>query len=117
MASLARFYRDVLELPEVTRHAHPDGSLRSVWLDLSGALLMIEWSAEPPRRVQGVGAGLFLIAIAVAREEQPRFEAKLALAGAIVEARSEWSLFSRDPDGNRIALSAYPIEARSRRAP
>src|SRR5437016_3888087 len=48
---LARFYIDVLELREVTRHLHADGSLRSVWLDLGGALLMIEPTDEPPRKV------------------------------------------------------------------
>jgi glyoxylase I family protein len=107
---LARFYCDVLELREVTRHLHADGSLRSVWLDLGGALLMIELSLEPPRRVDGVGAGPFLIALTVSREEQPRFEQKLARAGVSIESRSDWSVYARDPDGNRVALSAYPLE-------
>ncbi|HKO49243.1 MAG TPA: VOC family protein, partial [Polyangiaceae bacterium] len=49
---LARFYIDILELREVTRHLHADGSLRSVWLDLGGALLMIEPSDGPPRKVE-----------------------------------------------------------------
>ena len=107
---LARFYCDVLELREVQRHLHADGSLRSVWLDLGGALLMIELSAEPPRHVEGVGAGPFLIALAVSREEQPRFEQKLARAGMSIESRTDWSVYARDPDGNRVALSAYPLE-------
>lgn len=108
VANLARFYREVLDLPEVTRHTNPDGSLRSVWLDLSGTLLMIERSEQSPRRVSGIGAGLFLIAIATSREDQTRFELKLAAAGSVIETRTEWTLYSRDPDGNRIALSAYP---------
>jgi hypothetical protein len=107
---LARFYRDVLELREVERHLHADGSLRSVWLDLGGALLMIELSEEPPRHVEGVGAGPFLIALAVSRHEQPRFEQQLAQAGVTIESRTDWSVYARDPDGNRVALSAYPLE-------
>jgi catechol 2,3-dioxygenase-like lactoylglutathione lyase family enzyme len=110
VAQLASFYRDVLELREVTRHHHADGSLRAVWLDLHGVLLMIELSSEPPRRVDGVGAGLFLIAIAVSRAEQSRFEAKLFAAGSPIESRTEWTSYARDPDGNRIGLSAYPIQ-------
>ena len=101
----------MLELREVKRHHHVDGSLRSVWLDLGGALLMIELSSEPARRVDGVGAGLFLIALAVAREEQPRFEAKLVAAGSPIEARTDWTSYARDPDGNRVALSAYPTDS------
>ena len=107
---LARFYSDVLDLREVKRHLHADGTLRSVWLDLGGALMMIEQTDEPPRTVvAGVGAGPFLIAVAVLAEERQAFEARLALAGSNVESRSEYSSYARDPDGNRIALSVYPL--------
>jgi hypothetical protein len=110
---LARFYIDVLELREVTLHLHPDGSLRSVWLDLGGALLMIEPTTEPSRMVVGVGAGPFLIAVAVSADERPRFEALIETTGAEIESRSEFTTYARDPDGNRIALSAYPLPALS----
>jgi len=106
---LARFYTDVLGLREVTRHLHADGSLRSVWLDLGGSLLMIEPTDEPPRTVVGVGAGPFLIAVAVLAEERRAFEARLEAAGSVVEFRSEFTSYARDPEGNRIALSAYPL--------
>ena len=106
---LARFYTDVLELREVARHLHVDGSLRSVWLDLGGALLMIEPTEEPPRMVVGIGAGPFLIAVAVLADQRPEFEARLERMGSVVEARSEFTSYARDPDGNRIALSAYPL--------
>ncbi len=112
---LARFYIDVLELREVTRHLHPDGALRSVWLDLGGSLLMIEPTLDPPRTVVGVGSGPFLIAVSVSEGQRPAFEARLELAGSVVESRSEFTSYARDPDGNRIALSAYPLQGLSRR--
>ena len=113
---LARFYIDVLELPEVTRHLHADGSLRSVWLDLGGALLMIEPTDEPARTPSaGVGAGPFLVAVAVAVEERAPFEARLERAGSVVESRSEFTSYARDPDGNRVALSCYPLHGLVRR--
>jgi catechol 2,3-dioxygenase-like lactoylglutathione lyase family enzyme len=115
VARLARFYIDVLELREVTRHLHADGTLRSVWLDLGGAVLMIEPTDEPPRTVSGVGAGPFLIAIAVLPEQRVAFEAQLERSGSVVESRSEFSSYARDPDGNRIALSAYPLAGLERR--
>jgi glyoxylase I family protein len=115
VARLAHFYTDVLELREVTRHLHADGSLRSVWLDLGGALLMIEPSDEPPRTVAGIGAGPFLIAVAVSPEQRLEFEARLELEGSVIESRSEFTSYARDPDGNRIALSTYPLTGLERR--
>jgi glyoxylase I family protein len=115
VARLTRFYIDVLGLREVKRHLHADGSLRSVWLDLGGSLLMIEPTDEPPRKVVGVGAGPFMIAVAVLLEERPAFEARLEAAGSVVESRSEFTSYARDPDGNRIALSAYPLTLLGRR--
>lgn len=106
---LARFYTDVLRLSEITRHLHPDGSLRAVWLDLGGAILMLEETTEPPRTVHGIGAGLFLIAIAVSAEERGEFEQRLEAAGCAIESRTEWTSYARDWDGNRVAVSAYDL--------
>lgn len=109
VARLALFYRDVLGLPELTRHHHADGSLRSVWLDLGGSALMIEPTRDPPRAVHGVGAGLFLLALTVSLEERASVEERWAAAGVVIESRSEWTSYTRDPDGNRLALSCYPL--------
>ncbi|MEP7052132.1 MAG: VOC family protein [Pseudomonadota bacterium] len=106
---LARFYSDVLGLAELARHEREDGSLRSVWLDLGCAILMIEDTAEPPRLVNGIGAGPFLIAIAVSVEERAEFESRLERAGCVIESRTEWTSYARDLDGNRIGVSAYPM--------
>ena len=106
---LARFYRDVLELKEVVRHSHTDGTLRSVWLDLGGSVLMIEHTLEAPRTVLGVGSGPFLIALAVAPDLREAWEQRLTGAGQPIESRTEFTSYARDPDGNRIALSAYPL--------
>jgi len=112
VARLASFYIDVLELREVTRHLHADGSLRSVWLDLGGPVLMIEPTEEPPRRVVGVGAGPFLVALAIAAERRPDFETRVERAGSVIDSRTEWTTYMRDPDGNRIAVSSYPLSER-----
>lgn len=108
VARLARFYCDVLGLRELTRHLHADGSLRSVWLDLGGPILMLEATREAPRSVVGVGAGPFLIALAIQAHERADIEARLQEAGCAIESRTEWSSYARDPDGNRIAVSSYP---------
>ena len=106
---VAAFYRDLLGLPEVARHLGADGSLRSVWLDLDGTVLMIERSGESPRRVAGVGCGPFLLALALTPEECAACERSLASAGVPIEARTEHSRYFRDPEGNRVAVSSHPL--------
>lgn len=106
---VATFYRDLLGLPEVVRHHQPDGTLRSVWLDLGGPVLMIERTEEPPRPVAGVGAGLFLLALARTPEECEVCELALAAAGIRVESRTAHTRYFRDPEGNRVAVSAHPL--------
>ena len=111
VSRLARFYCDVLELPERTRHYTESGELRSVWLELGGVLLMIERSEATHARVEGVGAGWFLVAFAVAADEHGELEERLRARGVAIESRTQWTSYARDPDGNRIAFSAYPLEA------
>jgi glyoxylase I family protein len=116
---LARFYRDVLGLPEIARQRQADGELRSVWLDLGGSILMIERTARTPEPAEteataGAGAGFFLLALRVDPDERGEFERRLAAAGFAIESRSESSSYTRDPDGNRIAVSHYPEPALSR---
>jgi len=108
VAPLASFYCEVLGLREVRRHHHRDGSLRSVWLDLGGALLMVEQTSEPPRRVDGIGAGPFLLALRVEPDQRTETELRLTQAGCPIERRSEHSSYSRDPEGNLIAISVFP---------
>ncbi len=108
VARVAAFYRDVLGLAEVARHDDEAGQLRSVWLDLDGALLMVERTLEAPRAVAGVGAGPFLLAIRVAPAERAALERALEAAGAPIESRTAHSSYARDPEGNRVAVSHYP---------
>lgn len=104
---LARFYREVLELPEIARHVESDGALRSIWLDLGGAILMLERTSAVREPVHGVGAGLFLLALRVTPEQREILERRLEASGAVIEDRTPYTSYARDPDGNRIAISHY----------
>jgi len=108
---LARFYRELFDLKECARHLDEQGALRSIWLELGSAYLMIERTQSPPRRVESVEAGLFLMAFRVSVAERLRLEAALEARGQRVEARTAFTSYSRDLDGNRIALSHYPVAA------
>lgn len=109
---LADFYCRLLSAPAQRRHLDARGELRSIWLDLSGILLMIERAApdavERPSAA-GVGLGAFLLAFRADAAERGAFEARAAELGAPVEARSPYTSYLRDPDGNRIAVSEYEV--------
>jgi catechol 2,3-dioxygenase-like lactoylglutathione lyase family enzyme len=114
--AVAEFYRQFFELKELVRHADSAGALRSIWLELApGAVLMIERTAELPRRVDGIGAGPFLLAFGVADQtaRAARVEA-LRAAGYEIEAETGFTSYTRDPEGNRVALSCYPLPVEER---
>jgi catechol 2,3-dioxygenase-like lactoylglutathione lyase family enzyme len=106
---VAAFYRDLLGLPEVARHREPGGDLRSIWLDLGGPVLMIERTFEPSRHVAGVGAGPFLLALAGSSQQCEGWERALAAAGVPLESHTQHTGYFRDPEGNRFAVSSYPL--------
>jgi catechol 2,3-dioxygenase-like lactoylglutathione lyase family enzyme len=112
---VAAFYRDLLGLPEVVRHHGPGGVLRSVWLDLAGPVLMIERTEEPLRPVTGVVPGPFLLALALSPEECADCERTLASAGFPIESRTTHTMYFRDPEGNRVAVSSYPFSSQQNR--
>jgi glyoxylase I family protein len=115
LAAVERFYRDTLGLRELRRWPHKDGSPgeRSVWLDVGdGAFLALErvaagpTAAEEPARAER--PGLHLIALRIPREARAEWERRLADAGVAIEARTAFTLYVRDPEGNRVGLSHWP---------
>lgn len=108
--ALATFYSRLVGTAELRRH-HDAHGLRSIWLELSGTLLMIERSelSAGGSRVEGVGRGAFLLAFRAAPGERTALEARAGELGAAVESRSAFTTYLRDPDGNRIAFSEYEL--------
>jgi catechol 2,3-dioxygenase-like lactoylglutathione lyase family enzyme len=101
----ARFYEDVLGLREVQR-SPAEGGVRAIWLELQGAVLMIERAL---RAGPSAGTG-HVLALAVAELEP--WEDHLRTAGVPVVDRTDHTLFVLDPDGHRVALSRYPLPVR-----
>ena len=100
VARLRAFYRDALGL-EVAR----DGDDR-VWLRAGDAIVMLEraFEGEPPPPA----GSMELVAFAVDAAAMAAREARLASHGVAVEARTDYTIYVRDPDGRRVALSHYP---------
>jgi catechol 2,3-dioxygenase-like lactoylglutathione lyase family enzyme len=116
LATATAFYRDVLGLPEQRRWPAADGTGdRSVWLDLGGgAFLALErveglpgegpdWRSDVP--------GMHLLALRITRTARRDWEERLTTAGVAIVHRTPYTLYVRDPEGNRIGLSHWPDEA------
>jgi len=111
-----RFYRDALGLPLLRRWPREEGGDRAVWLDLGGgAFLALERAgpgALPAAAPWRDGRpGLHLLALRIAPAERAGWERRLEAAGVAVEDRTGWTLYLRDPEGNRIGLSHHPEAA------
>lgn len=53
-------------------------------------------------------AGIHLLALRIAPAERERWLRKLRAAGVRIENESPYTIYLRDPEGNRIGLSHYP---------
>jgi catechol 2,3-dioxygenase-like lactoylglutathione lyase family enzyme len=99
VARLESFYVRVCDFKIRQR----DAARGSVWLDLRSAVLMIEPAepGEPP-----IPAGTKeLTAFAV--DDVEIWRKRLAALGIDIEAETQHTLYFRDPDGRRIAVSNY----------
>ena len=100
-----RFYGGVLGLAEARRFDEA-GRVRSIWMSVGGAVLMLE------REIKGFaapsGSGHVLV-FAVA--DLAAWESRLAAAGIAVADRTSATLYVIDPDGHRVGLSVFPLGA------
>jgi glyoxylase I family protein len=111
LAPMVAFYRDVLGLPVLAEHPGPDGKPRSVWLQLPGAFLALETvtgAAGKPSSFRNEAPGWFLVALRIPPEDRERVRSELAHANVALEHETQWTLYVRDPEGNRVALSHHP---------
>jgi catechol 2,3-dioxygenase-like lactoylglutathione lyase family enzyme len=102
--SLEAFYRDVVGLLPARdeRGERP----ASVWLLAGDTRVMLE-PMGPGELPVPVGS-LELTAFAIEARERRGFEERLARAGIEIEQRTEFTVYFRDPDGRRVAVSHYP---------
>ena len=103
------FYCDLLGLPVLRRWPMADGSERSLWLDLGGGAFLALERADADAEPKGEGvAGLHLLALKIHRSERSAWLDKLAAANCPVYQETDYTLYVRDPEGNRVGLSHWP---------
>ncbi|MFN0064209.1 MAG: VOC family protein [Myxococcaceae bacterium] len=107
------FYRDVLGLPELTRHFAIDGTLRSIWHRVGEGFLAIERaseSARPPTLFRHGAPGLHLVALRIRGADRTLVREALLARQIRIEHETRWTLYVRDPEGNRVGLSHHPAD-------
>jgi glyoxylase I family protein len=103
------FYFDILGLPVLRRWPMADGSERSLWLDLgTGAFLALERADAGAEPKDEGAAGMHLLALKIDRSDRAAWLAKLAAANYPVYQETDYTLYVRDPEGNRVGLSHWP---------
>jgi catechol 2,3-dioxygenase-like lactoylglutathione lyase family enzyme len=106
---LERFYAGFLGL----RVARRDAARGSVWLETGTVVVMIEPAAEnepsPNRASQELLA--FGIDPQSLHPDLPAWRKRLAESDVAIEAETPFTLYFRDPEGRRLALSTYVFRA------
>ena len=112
-----RFYVEVLGLPVLRRWPYDDGrpGERSVWLGVGAGEEFLALEAcdadRPATPFRDPHGGLHLLSLRITVGERPQWEKRLLDRGVEIVHRSRWTLYVRDPEGNRIGLSHYPHES------
>ena len=101
------FYVGVLGLTVERRWEDDAGGTRSVWVRAGLQLVMLERTQDAGRRPEG-GGGWHLLALQIEPGERDAWRGALSAAGVAIERESDFSLFFRDPEGNRLAFSHWP---------
>lgn len=107
-----RFYRDVLGLRMLRRWPRADGAgERAVWLDLGrGGFLALEAVPPEARVVDMQGQpGYFLLALRIPPSTRAAWIRRLAAAGHPIFQATDFTIYVRDPEGNRVGLSHFPV--------
>lgn len=99
------FYSDTLGLAIIDRKKENDGSLRSVWFDLDGTILMLE-KCGVSAKVSSTN-GWHLMALKIQCKERTLWKKKLTTAGIKITSETDYSIYFDDPEGNHLALSHY----------
>jgi catechol 2,3-dioxygenase-like lactoylglutathione lyase family enzyme len=107
------FYREVLGLEVLRRWPGEGEGDRSVWLSTGQGFLALERASRPSEEApfEDTPAGWQVVALSIARGDRTAWEGRLAAARVRLARRTPFSLFFRDPEGNRVALSHWPEEA------
>ena len=116
LPTMVRFYERVLRL-RVERRWPSDrpvdrGGDRSVWLRLGTGVLALERCDGGPQAApwQSSEPGFHLLALEIHWQNRAVWREHLQACGVEIVFESAWTLYVRDPEGNRVGLSHFPFD-------
>ena len=101
VVKLAAFYEGIVGL-SLERRNLP----RSIWLRAGETLFMVEGRGEDEPPIEPRSKEL--VAFSCHPSERAAAAARLAAGGVPIEEETAFTLYFRDPEGRRVALSHYP---------
>ncbi len=109
----ARFYEQVLRLPRDEERRDAEGNVRAVWLVCGPSRIVLEQVAasEGPAATSAFhtdALGLHVVALQIDIDDRDAWRGHLKKNAVPVVHETVYSLFVRDPEGNRIGITHYP---------
>ncbi len=117
LARVEPFYRDLLGLPVLRRWPEADGQgCRSVWLELGtgrGAFLALEVvpAGDLAAAAPEAQPGWHMMVLPIVPSARRTWITRLHAAGVPVYHHTPYTIYVRDPEGNRVGLSHWPEAA------
>jgi catechol 2,3-dioxygenase-like lactoylglutathione lyase family enzyme len=116
LAAAERFYCGVLGLGVLRRWPAAEGAgERSIWVDTGdGVFLALEVTvanADADADPDPDDPGLHLVALKIDTNQRTAWQERFARAGVAVYHQTRFTIYVRDPEGNRVGLSHWPDEA------
>ena len=99
------------ERPCVMREDGSVVDVSSLVPEYDGGFLAVERVASAPHPRDGWNTdelGIHLVALAIERGTRDAWEAHLTAASHEIVHRTDYTLYVRDPEGNRVGLSHWP---------
>jgi glyoxylase I family protein len=103
------FWSEVLGLSVLREHRDELG-LRSIWYELEGSFLALERADSDSGRSDS-DSGWHCVALAIEEASREEWRGALEAAGFPVFHSTDYTLYTRDPEGTVVALSHYPSRA------
>jgi glyoxylase I family protein len=104
---LAEFYEKGVGLERLKVHYENDGrEVRSIWLSSNSVVLMIE-RTDSAERVEAAPLVPGWATLVFGGAFDSSDEERIRSCGGTVDGQTDYTLYFRDPDGNRFGLSRY----------
>ncbi len=108
---LSRFYETILNQKRCYKRENDSGLTESVWLQTDGTILMFERSTLPvdskTDEFPDKKMGYHLLSFQADFNTTDELESWLTSKSVEIEHRSNYTIYFRDPDGNRIGFTVF----------